>query len=93
MLDEALVRYLDSLNYRLTHSASPWNPAILFREGIRAWIASSLTLLVWFGVLSAATVSRLTGHLAFKALAALVTVIGFISAIFTIALGWGICTS
>ena len=89
MFDEALVCYLGSVNYRLTHSPSPWNPAILFREGIRQWIASPLMLLAWFGVLSTATVVRLTKHPAFKVLSGTVAVLGFIGTIFTIALGWG----
>jgi hypothetical protein len=46
-------------------------------------------LLGWFGVLSTATVVRLTEHTAFRALSGLVAVLGVISAIFTIALGWG----
>jgi hypothetical protein len=89
MVDDALVRYLGSLDYRLAHSPSQWNPAIWFREGMQTWIASPLTLLNWFGVLSAATVLRLTGHPVFKSLAGVASLIGFISAIFTIALGWG----
>jgi hypothetical protein len=88
MIDEALVRYLGTLDYRLAHSPSQWNPAIWFREGVQAWLASPLTLLLWFGVLSAGTVSRLTEYPAFKALAGVAGLIGFISAVFTIALGW-----
>ena len=93
MIDEALVRYLGTLDYRLAHSPSQWNRAIWFLEGVQAWLASPLTLLLWFGVLSAGTVSRLTEHPAFKALAGVAGLIGFISAVFTIALAGVICTS
>ena len=89
MFDEALIRYLGSLDYRLKHSPAPWNPAILFREGIRLWIVSPLMLLAWLGVLSTATVVGLTKHPAFKVLSGMVAVLGFIGTIFTIALGWG----
>src|SRR6266446_8334716 len=89
MIDEAIIRYIGYLDYALAHSPSLLNPAIWFREGIQAWVAGPLTLLNWFGVLSAATVSQVTNHRAFKAFAGAAGAISLISGIFTIALGWG----
>src|SRR5215469_2309798 len=88
MVDQAILRYFGYLDFTLKNSLSDLrNPVIWFREGIRVAIASPLSLLHWLGVLSAATVSRLTGHSAFKALAGIASVIGFVSAIFGIVTG------
>jgi hypothetical protein len=88
LVDDAMVRYLGSLKYALTHSQSPWNPVIWFREGIKAWLASPMTLLSWFGVISATTLSRLVGGKPFEAFTAIATLLGFVGTIFTLALGW-----
>jgi hypothetical protein len=88
LVDDAIVRYLGSLEYVLTHLPSRWNPVIWFREGIKAWIASPLTLLSWFGVIGAATVSQLVGSKPFQAFGGIAAVISFMSGIFGIVLGW-----
>ena len=83
-----MVRYLGYLEYALAYSPWPWNPVIWFREGMKAWLASPLTLLSWFEVISAATVSRLVESKPFQALAAIAALISFVSGIFGIVLGW-----
>jgi hypothetical protein len=88
-LDEALVRHIGSferLQNQLTKDRR--NPVVWFREGMRFWVGSPIILLGWLGVLSAQTVRRSTSGFAFRLLAASVSVIAFISTVFTITLGW-----
>jgi hypothetical protein len=88
MLNDTMVRYLGSLEHASAQLPSLWNPMICFREGVRAWLSSPLTLLNWFGVISAATASRLVGSKPFTALSGIAAVLGFIGTMFTIVLGW-----
>lgn len=88
-LQEAIVRYIGTLDdLEEQHSKEIRNPAIWLRGGIRTAIALPITILSWFGLISEGTLRAITRNLLFRALAAIVGVIGFVSAIISIVLGW-----
>ena len=65
-----------------------FNPFICFREGIRFIIGLPVLILYWSGILSAKTIGVASGSLVFKVIASIITLIGLISSIITILLGW-----
>lgn len=88
-LQEALLRHLGSIDdVREVCIAELKNPFIWFREGIRALLSVPITLLVWFGVLSERTQTRITANPIFSILSAITAVVGFLSAIVSLILGW-----
>ncbi|NMD72431.1 hypothetical protein HHO41_19355 [Bacillus sp. DNRA2] len=64
------------------------NPLILLREGVQFIVSLPITLLYWTGLIQYSTQYKLTNNIFFKTLSFLIIIIGFISSIFTIALGW-----
>lgn len=88
-LQDALVRHLGSLHDIDEHNKkSLRNPVIWLREGVRAITALPLTLLGWLGALSESTVSRLASGRLFRGISAFAALVGFVSAVMGIALGW-----
>ena len=89
MIDEALLRYLGSLEQRFSEATSSLkNPFIWFRAGVEQFLATPLIFLVWVGLMGSAAVWKVRGSHLFKILAGSVTIIGFISGLITIILGW-----
>lgn len=64
------------------------NPIIWLREGARILTAFPLTVLAWLGAMSENTLTRITTSAVFKVISAIVAIIGLISAVMGIALGW-----
>lgn len=88
-LGDTLVRHVGVLDDRGADMAKLLrNPIIWFREGVRILIGLPVSLLGWLGILSVWSVSRIIGGQVFGLLSGLVGLIGFISAIMGIILGW-----
>lgn len=88
-LQDTLVRHLGSLHDQDERNNDALrNPVVWLREGVRVVIALPLTMLGWLGAIGESTVSRLLSGRIFKAISAFVAVVGFISAVMGIALGW-----
>lgn len=64
------------------------NPIILLRDGIQFFVTLPITLLYWTGVIQYSTQYKLSNNIVVKFLNFLIIIFGFVSAIFTIALGW-----
>lgn len=86
---DTLVRYSGVLERRLAQSLSQLrNPLAWLREGVQTTLLIPVSLLVALGILGASTQARFRGSLLFRVLAGIVALIGLLSAIMTIALGW-----
>ena len=89
LLQETLIRHLGTLHDREdTLARSLKNPLTWLREGVRAIVALPLSSLAWVGLLREATVGRITGSKIFRVLSGFAAVVGFVSAVMGIALGW-----
>ncbi|MFP6333470.1 hypothetical protein [Bacillus subtilis] len=64
------------------------NPIILLREGVQFFVTLPISLLYWTGLIEYSTQYKLSNNFIVKFLNFLIILIGFISAIFTIVLGW-----
>ena len=88
-LQDTLVRHLGSLHDEdEINDRALRNPVVWLREGVRTVVALPLTLLGWLGAIGETTVSRLLSGRVFQAISAFVALIGFVSAVMGIALGW-----
>lgn len=88
-IQEAIVRYAGVLEDREDEfTKSIRNPVIWFREGVRMIVGLPLSLLGWLGALSEKSVSTLTSSKVFRIFSALVGIVGFVSAVMGIVLGW-----
>jgi hypothetical protein len=89
LVAETLVRYMGwSEDLIREKQRDAKNPLVWLREGVSAILLVPVQLLQAFGIGSrfrTASVARSTG---FRVAAALVTLVGFVGSIFTIALGW-----
>ncbi|OHR72177.1 hypothetical protein HMPREF3291_22520 [Bacillus sp. HMSC76G11] len=64
------------------------NPIILLREGVQLFVTLPISLLYWTGIIQYSTQYKLSNNIVVKFLNFLIIIFGFVSAIFTIALGW-----
>lgn len=64
------------------------NPIILLREGVQFFTTLPISLLYWTGLIKYSTQYKLSNNIVVKFLNFLIILIGFVSAIFTIVLGW-----
>ncbi|GEM_PF-5614305 len=64
------------------------NPIILLREGVQFFTTLPISLLYWTGLIRYSTQYKLSNNVVVKFLNFLIILIGFVSAIFTIVLGW-----
>lgn len=88
-LQDTLVRHLGTLDDVMEQSdASLRNPIIWLREGVRAVMALPIQILSWLGAISESTVAAVSGGRTFMAISAFSAVIGFVSAVMGIILGW-----
>lgn len=87
--DDILRRHVGNLDRMIEdEEKNLHNPFVCFGEGIRAIIRTPGKILVWLGLLSDNHEQTFYGSIFFKIIGWIVTVIGFISAIMTIVLGW-----
>lgn len=64
------------------------NPIIWLREGVQFFTTLPISLLYWTGLIKYSTQYKLSNNFVVKFINFLIIFIGFISAIFTIVLGW-----
>lgn len=65
-----------------------FNPIILLREGIQFFTTLPISLLYWTGLIQYSTLYKLSNNVFVKFINFLIMILGLISAIFTIVLGW-----
>ena len=88
-LQEAMVRHLGNLEDALKgQKAAIKNPIIWLREGVRGITSFPASLLGWLGIISESTAYRFQSSISIKVISGLVTIVGLVSAVFTIILGW-----
>lgn len=64
------------------------NPVILLREGVQFFVTLPISLLFWTGLIKYSTQYKLSNNFIVKFISFLIIIIGFVSSLFTIALGW-----
>lgn len=64
------------------------NPLILLREGVQFFVTLPIFLLYWTNIIEYSTQNRLSNNIVVKFINFLIIIIGFVSAIVTIVLGW-----
>ncbi len=89
MCEDAVLRYMGVLNDDFTTlRSSALNPLIWLPEGVRFFLAIPLYIFQSFGLLAAGTARFfITSHF-FKAVSGLIALIGLVSSLVTIVVGW-----
>jgi hypothetical protein len=64
------------------------NPIILLREGVQFFVTLPISLLYWTGLIKYSTLDKLSNNIVVKFINFVFIIVGFVSAIFTIVLGW-----
>lgn len=64
------------------------NPIKLLREGVQFFVTLPISLLYWSGIFNYTTSYKLSNNLFVKVISFVILMIGFVSSIFTIVLGW-----
>ena len=89
LMGEALLRYLGVLETsREEFTKESRNPFIWIREGVRFLLASPIYLLSWFGLIGTKKTNTIANSSIFGFLSGVSTLIGFVSALMGITLGW-----
>ncbi|PEW67021.1 hypothetical protein CN448_19015 [Bacillus cereus] len=65
-----------------------FNPIILLREGVQFFVTLPISLLFWTGLIKYSTQYKLSNNFFVKLISFLIIIIGLVSSIFTIVLGW-----
>ncbi|WP_241138637.1 hypothetical protein [Bacillus mycoides] len=65
-----------------------FNPIILLREGVQFFVTLPISLLFWTGLIKYSTQYKLSNNFFVKFISFLIIIIGLVSSIFTIVLGW-----
>lgn len=90
--DDALRRHAGKLKIiREREIRESHNPFICFAEGIRTILRLPGNILVWLGLVGRNTEQKLHTGMIFKVVGWIGTLVGFISAVMTIVLGWDQC--
>lgn len=88
-LQEVLVRQLGILDrLGLERRSELRNPFVWFREGVRSVVFLPISLLGWLGITSVSVVRRLTSSVFAGVLAGVLSLLGLVSAVVTIVVGW-----
>lgn len=88
-LQETLVRHIGRIEDNLEfYKKEIKNPFKWLREGVREIVAVPAYLLSWLGIISESFVRKLISSVFFKAVSGLIALVGFVSAIVTIVIGW-----
>jgi hypothetical protein len=86
---DTLVRYFGVLERRSAESVKQLrNPLAWFREGVQSILLVPILLLASLGLLSLSTVNRFRASPVFRLLAGFAALVGLLSAVITIVLGW-----
>ena len=87
--NDALQRHVGNLDRELNEERKGiFNPFICFREGIRFIIGLPALILYWSGIISTRTIGAARVSSVFKFISSVITLIGLISSIITILIGW-----
>ena len=88
-IQEVLVRHIGVLEkWRGEVEVESRNPFVWLREGVRAVVASPLTLLVWLGLASTATAKRAATSAIVRVISGVVALVNLAAAVLTLILGW-----
>lgn len=88
-LQEAMIRYIGTIEDAQEGQKSELkNPIIWLREGVRSITALPVNMLSWLGIISESTAYRINSSFLAKAASGVITVVGLVSSVFTIVLGW-----
>ncbi|WP_438312415.1 hypothetical protein [Sporosarcina sp. FA9] len=68
--------------------ANIFNPIVLLREGVQFFVTLPISLLYWTGIIQYSTQYKLSNNIIVKFINFLIIIIGLVSAIVTILLGW-----
>lgn len=87
--DDMFIRHLGTLEKeKKSIGKGIINPFSSFAEGIKSIILLPFTLMNWFGFISTEKTNRVRKNVFVKVLNIFVATIGFVSAVFTIVIGW-----
>lgn len=90
LVRDSLLRFVGVLNDELeTKKKKLKNPVIWFSEGVSWLLLLPFSLVQWVGLLSERLVNGIANHVLFKIMAGLASLLGVISTLMTIMLGWG----
>jgi len=88
-LHEVLLRHLGILNdQRETLSAQLRNPIASFREGVQLFLMLPLYVLQWLGIIATSTLLFWSSSLIVKGFTGVASLVGFVSAIVGLIVGW-----
>lgn len=68
--------------------ANIFNPIVLLREGVQFFVTLPISLLYWTGIIQYSTQYKLSNNIIVKFINFLIIIIGLVSAVVTIVLGW-----
>ncbi len=89
ILQEMLVRHLGVLDEEKKDIRSEiLNPLKAFRSGIQFILLLPAYIVNWFGIATDSFLSRLSRNTLFKFLSGVVTIVGFVSAVVGLVVGW-----
>ena len=89
MIQECLIRYIGVLDDQLERSGQDrMNPLIWLREGVQLVMVIPVFILNWVGLVTTATVARISDSTLLKMFSGLIALIGLLSAIVSAVIGW-----
>lgn len=93
MCDDAIQRHIGNLDRAVNNEKSGiYNPFSCFGSGIRWIVGLPFDILCWCGIMSSSHNNGVHSNVLFKFISNLIVLIGLLSSIVTIALGWdGFC--
>ena len=88
-LQEAIVRHIGSIEDAINNQKKYFrNPIVWLRQGIRMLLSLPANLLNWLGIITITAVNKYNSSIFFKILYSIITIVGLVSAIITIVMGW-----
>lgn len=89
LCDDAMVKHLGALERKIENESKKlWNPFACFSNGVRWSIGLPFDILCWMGIISEHKKSTLQRKTVFKWIGHIVSLVGLISSIMGITLGW-----
>ena len=86
---DVLIRYSGVLEQWLKETRNDFhNPLVWLRQGFQTILLIPAYILYWFGILGTSTLRKLIGNSIIKGISVIVTLVGILSGLVTIAVGW-----
>ena len=86
---DAMVKHLGAVERKIENESKKlWNPFVCFSNGVRWLIGLPLDILCWMGIISEHKNSTLQSKSVYRWIGNIVALVGFISSIMGIVLGW-----